>query len=121
MTTSGGVVQSEDFTKAALTHWLHNIASVDDELVSSRAISSIKQPLENRIWYNYNGGGGADYNGALDQPAYEGRVLDDGTTQASKATFTTNVARFLALAGHAHRPQGRGSRNIPMPPTISTY
>ena len=81
---TGGVVQSEDFTKAALTHWYHWASSSG---YAYSQISSVKQPLENRFWFaNY--GTYADLeNGTLDQPIGTGRVLDDGTSQVSTATY----------------------------------
>lgn len=99
---TSGVVQSEDFTKAALTHWFHegeNSAYND----SSRQISSIKQPLEHRVWFNYTGVSGGLYSGTLDLPNYTGRVLDDGTTQASTQTFP-NVAGTIPLIAASAYP-----------------
>jgi len=83
-TISGGVVQSEDFTKARITHWVHqggtNYAYDMPE--------STKAPLENRVWYNYPSQPSGYYEGNIDKLSAKGRVLDDGTTQLSKATYT---------------------------------
>jgi RHS repeat-associated protein len=83
---SAGVPQSEDFSKAALTHWFHY--GVSGEAVFAQ-VSSIKQPLENRVWFDtwksYHG----IYYGTLDQPIQIGRVLDDGTTQLTAASYPT--------------------------------
>ncbi|HYE37988.1 RHS repeat-associated core domain-containing protein [Methylocaldum sp.] len=68
-----------DYTQARITHWLHGVNSS----VSVGVKESEKQPLENRVWYNYPGqtwGGGVDA-GMLEKPSRIGRVLDDGTTQ----------------------------------------
>jgi RHS repeat-associated protein len=86
VTTSGvGHVTSEDFTKARLTHWLHDTPTfpgVGDET------GSVKEPLEHRVWLNYPGQSTYD-SGTLDLPTFAGRVLDDGSTQLVGATFNT--------------------------------
>ena len=87
-TISGGVVQSEDFSKAALTHWFHWF---DPNEAAYSQISSVKQPLENRFWFDvYNSSGGVN-SGSLDEPTEMGRVLDNGTTQLSSATYQKPV------------------------------
>jgi len=70
-----------DHSKARLFHWLHteNLGS------TSGALESTKQPLENRVWYDYLGQAGTP-NGSVvitstTLPAHIGRVLDDGSTQ----------------------------------------
>jgi RHS repeat-associated protein len=80
---SGGVVQSEDFTKAAITHYDHQRYYADD---LSRQASSIKQPLEHRVWFAHFQESGS-ISGVLDLPVFYGRVLDDGSTQLNSATF----------------------------------
>ena len=87
---SGGVVQSEDFTKAALTHWYHmEMASIYPNDASGQ-VSSVKQPLENRVWLNQYSTYEGLYSGMLDLPTQTGRVLDDGTTQLSQVTYDNN-------------------------------
>lgn len=86
-TMTGGVVQSEDFTKALLTHWVHNGSN---QAWTNREPESIRKPLERRTWFQYAGAGNPDLNGVLDRPSFTGRVLDDGTTQLSSATFNAN-------------------------------
>jgi RHS repeat-associated protein len=85
---SAGVPQKENFTYAALTHWLHEPGTA----VMDRGIESVKPALENRTWLNYEGQTSPDwnYNGTLDLPIATGRVLDDGTSQVSKATYNAN-------------------------------
>lgn len=83
--TPGGTI---DYTKAEITHWF----TVRGNNLMSSLVGSIKHPLENRIWFNYNEQY-APYNaqGDLDFPTLVGRVLDDGTTQLSQASYNVEV------------------------------
>jgi RHS repeat-associated protein len=67
------------YSKARLTHWLHDVNSS----VSAGVKESEKAPLERRVWYSYPGQTwGAGVNpGMLEKPKQVARVLDDGTTQ----------------------------------------
>jgi RHS repeat-associated protein len=69
-----------DYSKARIYHWLHN-----NNLASAvGALESYKEPLENRVWFNYSGQDGsygATIYGTLNLPSVIGRVLDDGTSQ----------------------------------------
>jgi YD repeat-containing protein len=56
--------------------------------VSVAVPQAIKKPLENRVWYNYYGGGSTD-EGTVRKVSAEGRVLDDGTTQLTKSEYNT--------------------------------
>ena len=91
---SAGTVIKEDFTKAELFHWLHDYFM--GLYVTSRALGSVKKPLENRVWFNYPNSlqpppqtGYYYWSGTLDQPSATGRVLDDGTSQVSRATYNS--------------------------------
>jgi RHS repeat-associated protein len=89
---------SLNYSLAHVIHWLHT----SDESSTSRFIESEKQPLENRVWYNYPGqptgscqsifsgvsSGGTVTNGASIRPSAIGRVLDNGATQLQ--TFQYN-------------------------------
>jgi RHS repeat-associated protein len=70
-----------DFSKARLFHWLH----AENGTTTSGALESTKQPLENRVWYDYTGQAdsavGSVYITSNTLPAHVGRVLDDGSTQ----------------------------------------
>ena len=80
-------------------HWLHS----SDETSTSRFIESEKQPLENRVWYNYpaQGTGSCDSifatvsstgvvtNGASSRPSAIGRVLDSGATQLQQYSYNS--------------------------------
>jgi RHS repeat-associated protein len=65
-----------DYSKAKIFHWLHK----EDLATSAGILSSIKAPLEGRVWFDY-AGGGANVVGATSRPTHTGRVLDDGQTQ----------------------------------------
>ena len=49
---------------------------------------AIKKPLENRVWYNYQGGG-ATGEGTVRRVSAIGRVLDDGTTQLTQLEYNS--------------------------------
>jgi RHS repeat-associated protein len=93
-TNSSGTVISQDFAKARLAHWLHD-SSVSISL-TGRVVGSIKQPLERRVWHYYQGQGVGYQEGNLDRPAIQGRVLDDGTSQETRASYSSGgvIAAF---------------------------
>jgi RHS repeat-associated protein len=66
-----------DYTKARIYHWLHE----PNLTTTSGILESTKQPLENRVWYNYAGQAGAYVVGDNNRPTRVGRVLDDYSTQ----------------------------------------
>src|ERR1043166_6983759 len=68
-----------DYTKAKIYHWLHS----ETAGFTAGILESTKDPLENRVWYNYAGQEllGAGHVGSSGEPAKVGRVLDDGSTQ----------------------------------------
>lgn len=68
---------SLEYTKATIMHWLHS-SNIN---VTGRTLESLKQPLENRVWYNYPNESGGIQIGSSNQVTAIGRVLDDGTTQ----------------------------------------
>lgn len=80
---SSGNLLSEDFSKAYLTHWYH------DQITNftATAVGSVKPPLERRIWFNHPNQSTYYNSGTLDRPTFVGRVLDDGTTQLTGATY----------------------------------
>lgn len=68
-----------DYTKARIYHWLHR---TPDPNFTAGILESVKEPLEDRVWYDYNGqSSGAAVEGKSNKPAHVGRVLDDGSTQ----------------------------------------
>ncbi len=105
-TASGGL----NYSLGHVIHWLHS----NDLSNSSRVKESEKEPLENRVWYNYPGQapGGCDNpivfpvnsgdvvtNGASSQPSAIGRVLDNGSTQVQ--TFQYNASGNVTQATDA--------------------
>jgi RHS repeat-associated protein len=73
-----------DYTRAHLYHWLHFSGGV-----CSGILESEKAPLENRVWYSYDGQPSTITYGTTDQPKAIGRVLDDGTTQLTKYRYNS--------------------------------
>ena len=66
-----------DYTKARIYHWTHGL----DYTTASGILESIKEPLEHRVWFSYDGQVNATFVGTSDQPTKVGRTLEDGTTQ----------------------------------------
>jgi RHS repeat-associated protein len=97
----------QDYSKAYVYHWLHD-ASLSTAM---GVLESVKPPLENRTWYNYQGQPAGNYYatiiGAINQPSVIGRVLDDGTTQLRKFTYNT-----LGRVTSSIDPVGRSTTNV---------
>jgi RHS repeat-associated protein len=95
--TAGGGL---NYSLGKVIHWAHT----SDEVSTSRFRESEKEPLENRVWYNYPGqsAGGANSiyapvsssgvvtEGASNQPSAIARVLDNGTTQLQLFQYNAN-------------------------------
>jgi YD repeat-containing protein len=79
-TATGGC----NYTMARATHFNHD---ANNGNLESGNIDSIKNPLENRVWFNYPGQPTASYSGTYFQPLRIGRVLDDGTTQLTQFAY----------------------------------
>ena len=100
VTMTGGVVTSHDYTKASIMHWTH------DGIISAQqtgpVLESTKPPLEHRTWNEYPNAylGVSYYSGTLNKPIGVGRVLDDGTSQVSKATYNTTTSNNPTLPGN---------------------
>ena len=73
-----------DYSKARLFHWLH----LNDVVSTAGILESSKEPLEGRVWYDYDGQNSAGFVGNTALPRHAGRVLDDGSTQLH--TFAYN-------------------------------
>ena len=74
-----------DYAKARITHFLHDGNSTTTR---SPIIESVKQPLENRVFYQYFGQTiSAFSSNTFDKPTTIARVLDDGSTQLSSFTY----------------------------------
>ena len=83
-----------NYSKARLYHWLHNA----DLASAEGALESVKEPLENRVWFNYPGqdpsSAGATIYGTQNLPSAVARVLDDGSSQV--------YSFYLELIGQNH-------------------
>jgi RHS repeat-associated protein len=80
---------SGNYTKATIYHWLHGSASTDENGFACSILESMKKPLENRIWYNYQGQSNPILSnlGMSVKPSITGQVLSDGTTQLKQAAY----------------------------------
>lgn len=78
-----------DLTKATVTHWLEAPEFEGWQIYSTAVPHSVKRPLEHRVWYSYPGqtGASARMAGWWKEPTSIARVLDDGTSQISRATY----------------------------------
>lgn len=73
-----------DYTKAEVTHWLHH--DLNPSAFFSIPESRVK-PGESRIWYSYPGQPNPHTTGSLSLPTRTARLLPDGTTQETRATY----------------------------------
>ncbi|HEX5152710.1 MAG TPA: RHS repeat-associated core domain-containing protein [Parafilimonas sp.] len=78
-----------DYTKAKIYHWLHGSVASGNDKAAASILESIKKPLENRVWYNYQGQTDPAFSneGMSAQPSIIGRVLDDSTSQFRQFTY----------------------------------
>ena len=95
------------FTNATI----YQFCGSPDYSTESGVLASVKQPLENRVFYQYSGGAIVDYDHywapfiasqGINQPSAVGRVLDDGTTQLRLYQYNA-----LGLVTNATDPAGR--------------
>jgi RHS repeat-associated protein len=103
-TPSGGC----DYADARITHFDHDADDINTEWDS---IESRKEPLENRVWFNYPGqpicpgppncGLGAGASGTYDSPTAIARVLDTGETQLTQIAYNDagNPTRYIDPGG----------------------
>jgi RHS repeat-associated protein len=73
-----------DYTKSKITHWLYN-----SDGTLSGIPSSEKAPLENRVWYSYQGQPDTTHVGLRAQPDQVVRILDDGSEQRKQFSYNT--------------------------------
>ncbi len=66
-----------DYSKARIYHWTHG----QDYNTASPILESFKEPLEHRVWFNYDGQVNPTFVGTSDQPTKIARTTEDGTTQ----------------------------------------
>jgi RHS repeat-associated protein len=78
-----------DPAAAVVTRLLMRASPEYAGVVTASVPRSVKRPLEGRQWYVYPGEPtlGSDMVGSFDQPLTTARVLDDGASQISQATY----------------------------------
>lgn len=86
-----GVPISENLAQARLFHVVHNTNPALSGDASYDVPESVKNPLENRIWYNYADQPNSIDEGSIDKITTTGRVLDDGTSQIHCRTYADDV------------------------------
>ena len=75
-------VAPRDYTQARITHWAKN---ADGSI--SGIVASEKAPLENRVWFRYDGQSDTNHTGPSANPVEVARVLDDGAIQSSQYVY----------------------------------
>jgi RHS repeat-associated protein len=96
-----------NYSLGKVIHWLHSSDYTD----TSRVKESEKEPLENRVWYNYPvqpssiqfpvSSAGVVTNGASNRPTAIGRVLDSSATrlQTYQYNSTGNITQTTDAVG----------------------
>lgn len=83
-----------DYTKARVYHWLHGAEIDGGGSQTSDILESVKDPLVNRVWYNYEGQGPsyAANQGMSSQPSAIGQVVldENGLNKSQVIKFTYN-------------------------------
>lgn len=92
------------YTKAKIYHWLHGSGATGESGSIAPILESVKDPLENRVWYQYQGQSSAGFanQGMSAHPSIVGRVLDDSTSQFTRYTYN-----ILGAVTSATDPLGR--------------
>ncbi len=87
----------EDYTKAVNYHWQHS----DPSSLTGNTLESVKQPLENRVWFTHAGQVAPAYRGTYSQPSSTARFMDDGSVQRTFMDYNArgNVVREVDAAG----------------------
>jgi RHS repeat-associated protein len=78
----GGVGTAIDYLKSTRSKWVFAYNGFAGAYPMTTML-----PLESRVWFNYQGQSDPNYAGKLPMPNATARVLDDGTTQLTKATY----------------------------------
>ena len=68
-----------DYTKTKVFRFLH----ARQYNLKSPTLEAVKEPLENRVWFNYPGqdANGRNLEGTIDEPNRVARVIEDGSAQ----------------------------------------
>lgn len=77
-----------DLASATVTRWLLRTGRDRMGAVAVEVPRTVKRPLERRVWYGYSGSAISGNSIGTDaQPSLVGRVLDNGASQLTSATF----------------------------------
>jgi RHS repeat-associated protein len=87
-----------DYSKARIYHWTHGL----DYSTASPILESFKEPLEHRMWFNYDGQVNPTFVGTSDRPTKIARTTEDGSTQLFQFEYNA-----LGNATRAIDPLGR--------------
>ena len=90
-----------DYTRATIYHFLHS----ENMNATSGVLESMKEPLENRVWFNYPGDRWPGIVGTSDEPSKIARVIEDGSTQLWE--YERNALSYVTRAVD---PLGRETR-----------
>ena len=90
-----------DITRAEITQWAWFNHAINAAGTLSNYATSVKKPLEGRVWYAYEGGLGHDQLGPIAKASKMGRVLDDGTSQIYRYEYNNrgHITRFTDAVG----------------------
>lgn len=88
-----------DYSKAKIYHWLHGSPGTGENGTTAPLLESIKEPLENRVWYKYDGQPESIFanQGMSAKPSLIGRILEDGSTQLTKFYYNELGADTLVI------------------------
>ncbi len=78
-----------DYTKAKIIHWAKN----SDGSISGIKASE-KAPLENRVWYAYEGQSDTNHTGPSANPIKVARVLDNGSPQIREYQYNNSFGKM---------------------------
>jgi RHS repeat-associated protein len=108
-----------DYTKAEIIHWLHDVLVDVNNPVASGVVESHKQPLENRVWYFYQGQFELGFlrDTTIAAPTHIGRrLVDGGATQMYRYEYNSRglkTKEIDALGRETRFTYGTGSTPDP--------
>ncbi len=95
------------YTQAKILHWLHGSSVIDEDGSVAPILESEKEPLENRVWYAYQGQTVSILTNEEMQgkAMYIGRVLDNDSTQLYQHGYNTlgRDTSFIDPAGRTFK------------------
>ncbi len=93
-----------DFLKAKVYHWQHGNSATGEDGRTSPILESVKEPNENRVWFNYQDQNSPAYSnqGMSPTPSKIARVLDDGTSQLTQYSYN-NLGKVTSTTDPSKR------------------